>query len=58
MTGNRGRDVEIVVDLGPGRLPAIALAMTVGQADLEHAAAMRARSHDLAIARGHLRVAR
>jgi hypothetical protein len=48
-----GRDVEIVINTLAG--PAIALAMTVGQADLDHQAVMRARSYELAIARGHMR---
>jgi len=53
---NSGHDVEVLVDSGiPGAPPLIAIAMTVGDADLAHQQAMRERSVELARQRGHLR---
>lgn len=53
---NAGRDVEVVIEHGiPGVPPLIAIAMTVGDADLAWQQEMRVRSVELARARGHLR---
>jgi hypothetical protein len=50
-------DVEIPIDIDPASPPvvAIAIAMTNGPAWDDHMAAVRARSFQLAIERGHIR---
>jgi hypothetical protein len=53
---NNSHDVEVLVDSGiPGAPPLIAIAMTVGDRDLQWMSQMRERSVELARQRGHLR---